>query len=234
MQYIVPQEDYIHGGTQKDIYRATEVEFCDCPLCNSKEYTRIYTERDNLGTVICSSCGLLYPNPRSNSAEENYFGDTNVFYQESLLIFRGKKSHHRDRNYIYELNEIKRHIPKGTRVIEYAGIRVLRENLVNDLVNGLSSLRYVMNLDEVMVIDAEREGNDARFINHSCDPNCEVYYFDNMPYIYAMEDIPEGEELNFDYHLAPIKKEDLTAEQKKEIFPCYCGAANCRETLISN
>jgi 2-polyprenyl-3-methyl-5-hydroxy-6-metoxy-1,4-benzoquinol methylase/predicted RNA-binding Zn-ribbon protein involved in translation (DUF1610 family) len=113
MQYIIPQEDYIHGGTQKDVYRATEVEFCDCPLCGSKNYTRIYTERENLGTVICASCGLLYTNPRSNSAEENYFGDTNVFYQESLLIFRGKKSHHRDRNYIYELNEIKRHVPKG-------------------------------------------------------------------------------------------------------------------------
>jgi len=128
----------------------------------------------------------------------------------------------------------KRTIPKGTRIFEYAGERVQKVNLASDLANGLTSLVYVMNLNETYAVDGERGGNDARFINHSCDPSCEVLYFNETPYIYAIRNIQEGEELNFDYKYGSEGDLELTAEQKREWFPCNCGAENCRGTLLIN
>ena len=128
----------------------------------------------------------------------------------------------------------KRMIPKGTRIFEYAGKRVQKANLAQDLVDGLTSLVYVMNLNETYAVDGERGGNDARFINHSCDPNCEVLYFNDTPYIYAMQEIPEGDELSFDYKYGIEGDVEASQEQKREWFPCNCGAKNCRGTLLNN
>jgi len=125
-------------------------------------------------------------------------------------------------------------IPKGTRIFEYAGERVQKVNLAADLANGLTSLVYVMNLNETYAVDGERGGNDSRFINHSCDPNCEVLYFSGTPYIYAIQAIPEGDELNFDYKYGSEADMEFTFEQKREWFPCNCGATNCRGTLLNN
>ena len=127
----------------------------------------------------------------------------------------------------------KRTIPKGTRIFEYMGKRVSKENLASDLENGLTSMIYVLNLNKTVAIDGERGGNDARFINHSCAPNCEVLYFNEIPYIYAMKELVEGEELSFDYKLSFYKEAiKITAEQKKEWFPCNCGSKNCRGSLF--
>ena len=128
----------------------------------------------------------------------------------------------------------KRTIPKGTRVFEYAGLRVSKTDLETDLTNGLTTMTFVMNLNKTTAIDGERGGNDARFINHSCNPNCEVLYFNETPYIYAMQEIQEGQELNFDYKLGFDSETILSIDQKKEWFPCNCGSENCRGTLVSN
>ena len=128
----------------------------------------------------------------------------------------------------------KRAIPKGSRIIEYKGERVLKKDLINDMVEGLTSLAYVMNFSETIAIDGERNGNDARFINHSCEPNCTVYYFNETPFIYALREIQQGEELNFDYLLGTDNEKTVfDIEQKKEMFPCKCGADSCRGTLLS-
>ena len=126
----------------------------------------------------------------------------------------------------------KKVIPKGTRIIEYEGLRVQKADLLHDLANGLTNMIYVMQLNESMVIDAGREGNDARFINHSCAPNCEVLSFNETPYIYAMQEIPQGEELSFDYKLGFDGEVEIPIEQKKEWFPCNCGASTCRGTIL--
>lgn len=128
----------------------------------------------------------------------------------------------------------KKTIPKGTRIFEYAGERVLKANLAKDLADGLTSLVYVMNLNETFAIDGERGGNDARFINHSCNPNCEVLYFNGTPFIYAIQEIAEGDEISFDYKYGSEADAEVTDEQKREWFPCYCGASNCRGTLLDN
>ena len=126
----------------------------------------------------------------------------------------------------------KKVIPKGTRIIEYMGLRVPKADLLHDLANGLTSMIYVMQLNESMVIDAGREGNDARFINHSCAPNCEVLSFNETPYIYAMQEISQGEELSYDYKLGFDGEVDIPIVQKKEWFPCNCGANTCRGTIL--
>ena len=127
----------------------------------------------------------------------------------------------------------KKIIPSGTRIIEYKGERILKENIVDDILNGLTTGIYVMKLNETMAIDGERNGNDARFINHHCSPNCTVYFFNEIPFVYALREIVEGEELSFDYKLSAFNMgKKLTLEEQKEASPCFCNAANCRGTLL--
>ena len=124
-------------------------------------------------------------------------------------------------------------IPKGTRILEYEGKRVQRNQIVKDAIEGLTNMMYVMGLNETLVIDGERNGNDARFMNHHCSSNCEVYFINDTPFIYAMEEIKKDEELTFDYHLNLFEEMPLTFLQKREWFPCNCGSPVCRGTLIS-
>jgi SET domain-containing protein len=97
-------------------------------------------------------------------------------------------------------------ISEGTRIIEYAG----------QLENG-------------EVINPEIGGNDARWINHSCDPNCEAIEKDDRIFIYAMRDIKPGEELFYDYALEI--DEPITEESKKK-YACHCGSSRCRGTML--
>jgi 2-polyprenyl-3-methyl-5-hydroxy-6-metoxy-1,4-benzoquinol methylase len=113
MQYKLSEEEYVHGGTQKDYYDENDVENCNCLLCNSDKKTEIYKERGHIGIVQCNECGLIYTSPRPKEAEQNYFGDADVFYDEARLIFKGNKKHHRDKNYEYELEHIKQIKPSG-------------------------------------------------------------------------------------------------------------------------
>src|SRR5512133_3106755 len=127
----------------------------------------------------------------------------------------------------------KRKIPKGTRVLEYAGRRLAKVELLAAAGRGERKLTYVLNLDEDTAIDGAEQGNDARFVNHSCEPNCEVYIFDGTPYLYAMQDIPAEAELTFDYQLQSVSSVRLSRALSRELFPCHCGAPTCRGTLVA-
>ena len=126
----------------------------------------------------------------------------------------------------------KRNIPKGTRVIEYLGERILLEELCRDPEVAEPARVYAFYLDENTVIDGARNGNDARFINHSCDPNCEAYCMDERVYIYAMSDIARGEELTFDYKLAAMKNR-LGEIRDSSAHICRCGSTKCRGTMLA-
>lgn len=89
---------------------------------------------------------------------------------------------------------------------------------------------FFFHIDERHVIDAKVGGNSARWINHSCDPNCEADEEDGRVFIKALRDIRAGEELNYDYGL--IIDERYTPKLKAE-YPCWCGAKNCRGTLLA-
>lgn len=126
----------------------------------------------------------------------------------------------------------KRKIPKGTRIIEYRGKRRALAELLASRTEAGPAPVLVIRLDEETVIDPTIRGNDARFINHSCEPNCEVYVFDRRLYIYAMNDIRRGEELTFDYQLrsaaGTVGEEPVIGD-----YPCRCGSRNCRGTMLA-
>lgn len=123
----------------------------------------------------------------------------------------------------------KRRIHRGARIIEYTGERVLADRLLAPAGGTEPSRVYTFSLNETTVIDGGRGGNASRFINHSCNPNCEAYAFDDRMYIYAMVDIARGEELTFDYKLAPLPGQQAKAGLDEH--SCFCGAENCRGTM---
>ena len=89
---------------------------------------------------------------------------------------------------------------------------------------------FYFHVDETRVIDALYGGNSSRWINHSCDANCEADEQDGRIFIKARRNIRAGEELNYDYGL--IIDARYTPKLKAE-YPCWCGAKTCRGTLLA-
>lgn len=124
-----------------------------------------------------------------------------------------------------------RTIRKGTRVVEYLGDRIShkvadRRYEDKDEDDGHTFLFIV---DRGVVIDAGVDGNDARFINHGCDPNCESVIEDRRVFIEAIRTIRPGEELKYDYQ---IGRADSDPPNVDEIYACRCGAEACRGTML--
>src|SRR5262249_53740453 len=82
-------------------------------------------------------------------------------------------------------------------------------------------------VDDDTLIDGGRHGNDARFINHSCSPNCEATEENGRIFIRSLRTIHEGEELSYDYQLS---RTDYNSSR----YPCYCGASKCRGTMLES
>ena len=117
-------------------------------------------------------------------------------------------------------------IPEDTRIIEYTGQRTSWEEAPNDEDDPHT---FNFGLENGLVINPEIDGNEARWINHSCDPNCEAIEEDDRIFIYAMRDIQPGDVLFYDYALE--LDEPITEELKKE-FACSCGSSDCRGTML--
>jgi len=79
-------------------------------------------------------------------------------------------------------------------------------------------------------VDASVGGNDARFINHSCDPNCETELSDGVIWISAIRNIQPGAELTYDYCLE-IERD--ASRSRRSRYACRCGAARCRGTMLA-
>lgn len=127
----------------------------------------------------------------------------------------------------------KRKIPKGTRIVEYLGSRVPVSRFLVEISEGKPASIYAFRLNEGIIIDGAVGGNDSRFINHSCEPNCEAYVFDDHAYIYAMRDITRGEELTFDYQLQRTIKSRIS-KKDQELYKCLCGSPSCRGSMIAS
>ena len=89
---------------------------------------------------------------------------------------------------------------------------------------------FYFHVDNDMVIDATHHGNSARWINHSCAPNCYTDERNGRIYIVALRNIKAGEELNYDYGL--MVEERYTKALKAE-YACLCGAPTCRGTMLA-
>ena len=125
-----------------------------------------------------------------------------------------------------------RRIRKGTRIIEYIGEKITSEEgdeRYDDSAMGRHHT-FLFSLDNGHVIDAAVGGNDARFINHSCDPNCEAIIEKGHIYIDALRTIQPGEELAYDY---AYERSDDHTEEDEALYKCRCGADNCRGTILA-
>ena len=122
-------------------------------------------------------------------------------------------------------------IRKGTRIIEYIGERVSHEEADRryEEKDITDSHTFLFIVDSKTVIDAGVDGNDARFFNHSCNPNCESTVEKKRVYIETIRDIEAGGELTYDYQ---IYREEGDPDNIDEIFACRCGFAKCRGTML--
>lgn len=80
------------------------------------------------------------------------------------------------------------------------------------------------------MIDGGQGGNSARWVNHSCAPNCETEQQGSRVYIHALRDIEPGEELFIDYRLFV---EGRRTAALKRLYQCHCGSAHCRGTMFA-
>ena len=123
-------------------------------------------------------------------------------------------------------------IAAGDTVFEYVGERISWQEALRRHPHDPAQPNHTFyfHIDDQHVIDANVGGNASRWINHACDTNCEADEHDGRVFIKALRDIEPGEELFYDYGL--VVEGRHTAKLKRE-YPCHCGGANCRGTLLA-
>ena len=106
-------------------------------------------------------------------------------------------------------------IKKGAKIMQYIGKKITQEESNRRLAAGNV---YIFGLNGHYSLDGDTPKNTARYINHSCDPNCQTEQCGNIIWIVSIKDIQAGEELTYNYG---YEVDDTPAE------PCHCGANNC-------
>ncbi len=112
-------------------------------------------------------------------------------------------------------------IPEGTSVVEYVGDRVDKKESARHCVEGNP---FIFTINDEWDINGDVSWNPARFLNHSCAPNCEAQQEEERIWIVALRDIEAGEELTFNYGY------DLSEWRD---YPCRCGAPNCLGYIVA-
>ena len=131
-----------------------------------------------------------------------------------MKIYKIKKSKI-DKNGLYANQDIK----KGTKIIEYKGkIITARQSELDPKYDNDKAI-YLFNINKKYDLDGDFAFNTARLINHSCDPNCEVFGKGLRLWVYAMKDIKKGEELSYDY--------GFSFDEDFKNYPCKCGTDKC-------
>ena len=128
-------------------------------------------------------------------------------------------------------------IAKGERLIEYKGQRRTHDAVdAGDSGDIESGHTFLFTLNEDWVIDANIAGNAARWINHSCVPNCEAVLVEDADaqvksrvFIEAVRAIQPGEELTYDYGITLAERH---TPRLKKIWACRCGAKTCTGTML--
>ena len=122
-------------------------------------------------------------------------------------------------------------IPKDTRVIEYVGEKI--GNREADRRYDDEAMRrhhtFLFILNDRTCVDAAFDGNESRFLNHSCAPNCEAVITRGHIWLEALKRIPAGTELVYDYQ---FEDDPEYTEEDLRFYACRCGAPNCRGTIV--
>jgi len=124
-----------------------------------------------------------------------------------------------------------RRIRPGQKIVEYAGERITNAEADRryDEENMPRHHTFLFTLDDETVVDGHSAGNDARYINHSCDPNCEAVIDDEQIWIYALRNIQPGTELGYDYQYERTGENDGELEK---FYVCLCGSPTCRGSIM--
>ena len=131
-----------------------------------------------------------------------------------MKLYKIKKSKI-DKNGLYASCNIK----KGTKIIEYKGKIISVKRSETDPKFDNKKAIYLFNINKRFDLDGDFKFNIARLINHSCDPNCEVFGEGLKVWVYAMKDIRKGDELSYDY--------GFSYDENFKQFPCNCRSENC-------
>lgn len=112
-------------------------------------------------------------------------------------------------------------VPRSTRLLEYVGERISKAESLRrcELQN-----EYIFSLSPEFDLDGAVDWNPARFINHSCEPNCEALLENGRIWIVSIRDISPGDELTFNYGY------DLEDYRR---YPCHCGARACAGFMVA-
>jgi SET domain-containing protein len=126
-----------------------------------------------------------------------------------------------------------RDIPKGTRIIEYVGERITPDEADRRYDDDAMAVHhtFLFTVDDDTIVDAAVGGNSARFINHSCAPNCDAIIEDGRIFIEAKRDVRDGEELTYDYSL---ERSGRFRREYWELYACRCGAPRCRGIILKS
>ena len=129
-------------------------------------------------------------------------------------------------------------IARGEAIVEYKG-RLLTHDEANRAYGGSTDTghTFLFTLNEHYVIDANRDGNVARWINHSCAPNATAFRIEagdgdpakDKVVIEALRAIQPGDEITYDYG---IRLEERHSRRLKQIWACRCGAKDCTGTML--
>jgi SET domain-containing protein len=119
----------------------------------------------------------------------------------------------------------------GETVLDYAGRRITWAQACADhAADGVPGHTFYFDLGGDTVIDGGTQGNAARWINHSCEPNCEAINEDARIIVRTVAPVRAGDELTIDYRLIIEDPEDL---EQRALYDCACGAAGCRGTMLA-
>ena len=124
-----------------------------------------------------------------------------------------------------------RPIKAGARLLEYLGERISHVEAGRRYCAAPSPDPHVLlfTVDRWTVVDGGVGGRTARYVNHSCDPNCEADIAHGRIFITSIRDIAAGEELTYDYNLAAPRPLPRDWRQR---YGCRCGAERCRGTML--
>ena len=111
------------------------------------------------------------------------------------------------------------HIPKNCAIAEYAGERITRAEAMRRMTRP--GVKRISELDVDLYIDGGVNGNDTQYINHSCEPNADVFIIDGFMIIFALQEILPGKEITVDYL--------NSFEQDRAV--CQCRTSSCRRSL---
>jgi SET domain-containing protein len=123
-------------------------------------------------------------------------------------------------------------VAAGERILQYTGEIISWEEALRRHPHDPAqpTHTFYFHIDDAHVIDGKHGGNSSRWINHSCEPNCDSEIVGQRVFIRALRDLRPGEELSFDYRLTI---EGRRTQRLERDYACHCGSANCRGTMLA-